>query len=285
MNAYDYILSKQIQWAYRNGIILTGSKGKRGRKAYTENLDDNLFEPLLRKVKGDFKGADGGELTGNPCKMQAVHSSSALGVNIFQYWKKIKHVPLIAAACGFCSKNNTSSQDINFEVKFPISEKFKRSPNIDVVINNSSESKFKVFAIESKFSEAYSSRKCSGISAKYVELEKVWDNVPNLLKFAKTISPNDNKFEHLHPAQLIKHILGLKNKFGKDKFRLLYLWYDTIGPDSANHHKELNEFTKITKEDGIHFHSMSYQDLIIRLAKNYRDIHKNYIDYITGRYL
>jgi hypothetical protein len=232
---------------------------------------------LLWEVKSDFKRADGGELTGNPCKMQAVHSSSALSVNIFQYWKRIKRISLIAAACGFCSKNNTSPQDIIFEVKFPISEKFQHSPNIDVVIKNSPESRFKVFAIECKFSEAYYSRTHSGISPKYIELSKVWDDIPNLLKLAKEISPDDNKYFYLHPAQLVKHILGLKETFGKDKFRLLYLWYDTIGPESANHHKEINEFTKITKEDGIHFHSMSYQDLIIRLAKNYRNI--------TGRYL
>ena len=102
---------------------------------------------------------------------------------------------------------------------------------------------------------------------------------------AKEVSPYDNRFAHLHPVQLIKHILGLKATFGKDKFRLLYLWYDTIGSEGARHHKEINEFTKTTKEDGIHFHSMSYQDLIIRLAKNYRNLHRGYIDYITGRYL
>ena len=90
MNAHEYILSKQIQWAHRNNIVLIGSKVNRGRKAYTQNLDDNLFEPLLSEVKGNFKEADGGELTGNPCKMQAVHSSSVLSVNIFQYWKKNK---------------------------------------------------------------------------------------------------------------------------------------------------------------------------------------------------
>jgi len=148
MKAYEYIISKQIQWAYRNSIILTGDKGNWVRKAYTENIDYNLFEPLLWEVKSDFKRADGGELTGNPCKMQAVHSSSALGVNIFQYWKRIKRISLIAAACGFCSKNNTYSQDINFEVKLPVSEKFQHSPNIDVVIKNSPESRFKIFAIE-----------------------------------------------------------------------------------------------------------------------------------------
>ncbi|MHA1343491.1 MAG: hypothetical protein ACTSQG_05865 [Promethearchaeota archaeon] len=124
MNAREYIISKQIQWAYRNNIVLIGSKINRGRKAYTQKLDDNLFEPLMPEVKSDLKKADGGELSGNPCKMQAVHSSSALGVNIFQYWKKINQVPAIAAACRFCNTGNISSQDVNFEVKFPISEKF-----------------------------------------------------------------------------------------------------------------------------------------------------------------
>jgi hypothetical protein len=285
MNAHDYILNKQIQWAHRNNIILIGSKVTRGRKAYTQNLDDNLFEPLLSEVKENFEEADGGELTGNPCKMQAVHSSSTLGVNIFQYWKKINQVPAITAACGFCSADNTSSQSINFEAKYPISEKFSRSPNIDVVINNSPKSRFEVFAIECKFSEAYSSQKHSGIDPKYIELDTIWEDIPNLYKFAKTISLNNDKFIYLHPAQLVKHILGLKEKFGKNKFRLLYLWYDTIGPESTTHHREINNFIKITKADGIYFHVMSYQDLIIKLSEEYRGTHKDYIDYISERYL
>ena len=285
MNAHEYILSKQIQWAYRNNITLIGSKGNRGRKAYTQKLDDNPFKPLMPEVKSDFEDADGGELTGNPCKMQAVHSSSALGVNIFQYWKRINQVPAIAAACRFCYTGNTSSQGINFEVKYPISGKFSRSPNIDVVIKNSLESRFKVFAIECKFSEAYSSRNHSGIKSKYIDVDEIWDDIPNLLKLAKEISPDDNRFNYLHSAQLIKHILGLKNKFGKNKFRLLYLWYDTIGPESAKHHKEIEDFIKITKTDGIYFHAMSYQELIIKLAKEYRDKHRDYIDYISERYL
>jgi len=285
MNAHNYILNKQIQWAHRNNIRLIGSKGNRGCKAYTQNLDDNLFEPLLPEVKGNFEEADGGELSGKPCKIQAVHSSSALSVNIFQYWKRINQISAIAAACRFCNRNNNTSQGINFEVKFSINDKFRFSPNIDVVITNSPKSRFKVFAIECKFSEAYSLRKHSGIDPKYIELGTIWDDIPNLYKFAKTISPDDNRFIHLHPAQLIKHILGLKEKFGKNKFRFLYLWYDTIGLESAKHHEEIEEFTKITEADRLYFHAMSYQDLIIKLAKNYRKLNKSYIDYITGRYL
>ncbi|MHA1343492.1 MAG: hypothetical protein ACTSQG_05870 [Promethearchaeota archaeon] len=139
--------------------------------------------------------------------------------------------------------------------------------------------------MECKFSEAYYSRAHSGVSPKYIGLNKVWNNMPNLLKLAKEISLDDNRFARLHPAQLIKHILGLKEKFGKNKFRLLYLWYDTIGTESAKHHMEIEEFIKVTKTDGIYFHAMSYQDLIIKLARKYRDTHGDYIDYISGRYL
>ena len=61
MNAHDYILSKQIQWAYRNNIVLIGSKGNCGCKAYTQKLDDNLFEPLMPETEKNFKKSDGRE--------------------------------------------------------------------------------------------------------------------------------------------------------------------------------------------------------------------------------
>lgn len=285
MKAYEYILSKQTQWALNNNVKLIGSKGVRGRHAYTKRLRENLFEPLRPSVRKCFKDGDGGELIGYPSKMQAIHSSSALGVNIFQYWLKENQVPKIAAACGLCNKNNKSSNNIMFETKYKISEKFAFGLNLDVVIENSPESKFKVFAVECKFSEAYSSRRHSGLKQKYLQLQNIWKDVPNLHRFSKKISPVDKRFNHLHPAQLVKHILGLKEKYGKNKFRLLYLWYDCMGDEGAKHRKEIEEFTRVAKADSIHFHALSYQELIIKLSKNYRDSHNHYIEYISRRYL
>lgn len=288
MNAYEYILSKQIQWALNNKISLVGSKGNRGRLAYTENLEDNLFQPLEPEVRECFKGGDGGELTakpGNAPKMHAVHSSSALTVNIFQYWLKINQIPPIAAACGFCDRRNKSPIKIKFESKFPIDEKFPRSPNLDVIIENSSESRFKVFAIECKFSEAYSSRGHSGVAQKYFTSEDIWKDLPDLKSFSKTISPKDDSFQYLHSAQLVKHILGLRKRYGKNRFRLLYLWYDCLGLAGSKHREEIEEFTRIAKEDNIHFHALSYQELIIKLSNEYRNNHYDYINYISNRYL
>jgi hypothetical protein len=192
---------------------------------------------------------------------------------------------VIAAACGFCKKGNTTSQKIVFEDKYAIDEKrFWHAPNIDVVIHNSDSIKVKRFAVECKFTEAYSSRGHSGLRPEYLNLD-VWYGIDRLYDFSKEISPDDSKYKHLHPAQLIKHILGLKNKFGKDGFKLLYLWYDILGEEGIVHQKEIGEFMKVTKADGIKFHALSYQDLIVTLATEHRSTHPKYIKYLTERYL
>lgn len=287
MNGYKYILSKQIAWATNYGITLIGSKGKRGLPAYTRTLNQNLFQPLLPDVRKSFDDGDGGELGSSefPGKMQAVHSSSALGVNIFQYWKSIKAVPVIAAQCGFCRMGSQVSCDIHFEEKYPINDTFGFHPNIDVVIHNEPSAKIKRFAIECKFSEAYGAHKHGGLKAKYLTLDDLWADIPSLRRFAGCISPNDNEFVHLHPAQLVKHILGLKRQFGKTGFRLLYLWYDVLGDQGKQHRDEVLKFSEVTKVDGIKFHSLTYQELIVNLANKLRAEHPVYIRYLTERYL
>jgi hypothetical protein len=287
MNGYDYILAKQTAWAANSGLTLVGSKGARGRPAYTPRLGQNLFQPLLPEVRKSFAAGDGGELgsTEFPGKMQAVHSSSALGVNIFQYWKSIKAVPVIAAQCGLCRVGSQVSCDIHFEEKYPIDAGFGYHPNIDVVIHNAPSARIKRFAVECKFSEAYGAHKHGGLKAKYLGLDDLWADIPNLLRFAERISPDDHEFAHLHPAQLVKHILGLKRQFGRDGFRLLYLWYDVLGDQGKRHREEVGEFTGIAKNDGIKFHSLTYQELIIALEKQLRTGHQEYVRYLTERYL
>ena len=286
MNAIEYIQTKQQIWAKSQGINLIGSKGDRGKKIYTTALNENLFLPMNSTVKQAFDEGDGNELNqydGFPAKMQALHSSSALAVNVFQYWMT-KNISTIASACGLCKKDNTSPKSISFEKKFEINKNFKFSPNIDVVIENSINFNFKVFAIEWKFTEPYSTMGHTGLKEKYISLESIWDDIPNIYQLAQRISPNDNDFNFFHPAQLIKHILGLKRKYGKNGFRLLYLWYDTPGEECFRHKEEIEKFTKICKDDGVKFHSISYQELILRLRKDCLDEHGEYINYLSNRY-
>jgi hypothetical protein len=287
INGYQYILAKQTEWAKNRGLDLIGSQGNRGRLAYTTCLDRNLFQPLLPEVRTSFSTGDGGELgsSGLPGKMQAIHSSSALSVNVFQYWKSISAASMIAAACGLCKFGSEISCDIQFEEKYPISDSFGFHPNIDVVFHNDPAKKIQRFAIECKFSEAYGAYRHGGIKQKYIDCGDIWDDIPRLRALAQRISPVDKEFKHLYPAQLIKHVLAMKRQFSLEGFRLLYLWYNVPGEQGKCHQDEVDMFAKVAGEDGIKFHSLTYQELIAKLAAQFRSGHGEYIRYLTERYL
>jgi len=284
MKAYEYIVSKQIQWARNNRIDLIGSKGNRGRPAYTPKLDENLFEPLNPETEKSILDGDGGGTFWKPCKDASCSFIFRFRCKYFSVLDSINYVHHIASACGLCNRTTKVSKRILFEVKYPATDSFRFSPNVDVVIENSSVSRYKVYAIECKFTETYGGRDHSGLKAKYLDLE-IWEEIPHLHKLARFISPKDYQFQYLHAAQLIKHILGLKRAFGKTAFRLLYLWYDAFGSEGASHREEINIFLETAKLDGIAFHDMSYQELIVKLASDHRASHKKYVEYITSRYL
>lgn len=58
-----------------------------------------------------------------------------------------------------------------------------------------------------------------------------------------------------------------------------------LGREGGDHRDEVEDFKGITESDGIRFHGMTYQELILYLARNYREEHTEYIKYLTERYL
>lgn len=311
MNGLDFIKSKQQSWAKRKGFdLIGGTIPNRGDKNYLHNLTDNLFEPLSKESLGYFNSGDGSETKDTKtrlAKMKALHSSSAIVVNFFQYWHN-KDVYPILYACKLCSKNpagvdfmtenigakypkrfsisrNPIANRILFEEKFEISadkSQFPYSPNIDVVIKDFQPI---AYAIESKFTEPYGSRKHSGIKQKYIDNHSFWDGLTNLFDLAKEVCPDNNKYHYLDVAQLIKHILGLKKNHDKAGFHLLYLWYDVIGVDGFEHRKEIEQFAEIVEKDNIKFSHITYQEVIIKLSKEFYGGNEKYVDYLTDRYL
>lgn len=310
MNGFEYIKSKQRSWARRRNFeLLGGTIHDKGEKNYLEKLAYNLFQPLTSEALSQFDNGDGNETEDSKsrlAKMKALHSSSAIVVNLFQYWND-KDVYLILYACKLCSKRpsgvdimyenigsnipkifsksrNSLANKIKFEEKFKIScdtKTFPFPPNIDIVIGSFQPI---IYAIESKFTEPYSG-KPKGISPKYLDNILFWNGLPELHNLAKEISPDNNKFKYLDVAQLIKHILGLKTNHSKSGFRLLYLWYDVIGQNGVDHRTEIEQFAKVAKKDNIKFSHITYQEVIIKLSNNFYSENENYCDYLTDRYL
>ncbi len=287
MNATEQIIAKQIEWAKNKCLKLIGSAGDRGRKVYTTSIADNLFILLNEKSRKEIEGGDGGELkskAGYPAKIQALHSSSALGVNIFDYWRNISDCSPLFSACGLSRVGSQLFGEIKFEQKFPIDDRFQYAPNLYVTFFPTQPKKFKAFAIECKFTEAYSSRRHGSLDQKYFTNESIWENLSAIRRLAKEISPADNAFRFLHAAQLIKHVLGLNHHCGHSRYRLLYLWYDALGESGFRHRQEVEQFSEIVHSDGVLFHAITYQELITCLSE-YREQHKKYITYLTERYL
>lgn len=287
MKSSDYIIAKQIEWAKNQKINLIGSQGDRGRKVYTATLEDNLFQPFNQQTREELIEGDGSELnikTNRPAKIQALHSSSALGVNIFDYWRNFSDISIIVSACALTRANNHITGRIQFEQKFPIDTSFQYAPNLDVVLYPDNRKTIQAYAVECKFTEPYSSRGHGGLDEKYLENTEIWQKLPNTKSLAQKISPTDTEFVYLHAAQLIKHILGLNRKFGHGTYRLLYLWYHALGESGYKHNQEIERFSEVVRNDGVKFHSITYQKLIINFAK-YRAEHEKFIMYLTERYL
>ncbi|QYK50979.1 MAG: hypothetical protein KF701_00460 [Anaerolineales bacterium] len=211
--------------------------------------------------------------------MRAVHSTSALAVNVFQYLGEVGRAD---AAVGGGDAAAYRSATVVFEEKYPVGKGFGIAPNVDVVIKPLGLQQ-PVVAIECKFSEAYRINPSKGLKVKYLNVAELWPELPALHRLALALSPEDTRFRFLHAAQLIKHTLGLRRMYGRN-FCLVYLWYAADGDEGRVHADEAAAFTEIARADGIAFASITYQELIRRLAEELEEEHGEYIEYLTGRY-
>ncbi len=302
MNSRQHIIDQQVQWAAKRGIKLIGSQGERGEKTYTPTVEENLFEPLDPIVRQMFLNADGDELSqpnGWPTKMQALHSSSALAVNLFHYfWKRPDKAKYLAQALGFCQDEDLQNFRIAFEQKFPIlpdliiKGKPATPPNIDVVIHASTSAGERLCAIECKFTEPFrkdcstaKQRQYYGIAKRYLDHDELWEGLPNLRKLAESLCPEDGMFKHLHAAQLVKHILGLmRHCKAKNAFHLTYLFSDIPHSAAKAHGEEIRNLQLVAAQDGILLSSISVQDLILRLVQGQKHQQFLIVDWLMQRY-
>lgn len=241
-------LQKRLQRALRDRVpYKTDSKGY--VRFPTENL---IADVCMDQFEADLIEGAGDELRMKFC---AAHSSTALAVNCFAWFK----CPDRRGELWLHGEKGAG--DIRFERKLPI---FGRGtpPHLDVWI----ERKFEVIAIESKLTEHLVSKKARFRPA-YDQLappglaEKCWWNV---MEEAKQSGPRN-----LDIAQLVKHYFGLRRCQQKQeitkRLALLYLFWepqDWAELDVCHRHRqECDELARATADSVIPFRWMSYADL------------------------
>lgn len=264
------VRARQREWARSRGIAVD-------EQGYTFRLEDNLHVPLSRASYEEFDKGDGSELprAGKRGKMQALHSSSALACNVFEYWRQRDLAPL-----GNALDLETSIAEIRFEQKYPTGLK-GNAPNLDVVLELVSGH---VIAVESKFLEPYGAHPAA-FNPKYFEAGLAyWGEygLDGCQALAQNIQDGRQAFRWLHAQQLLKHALGLAAS--GLAWSLWYLWYQVDGSPGREHAEEVEEFGALVQSDGIGFRSMTYQDLFARLRAVGASDHQRYIDYLGDRY-
>jgi len=267
ITAYRRILNQQRAWAEKFGI-------KFDKNGYTLRLNDNLFCPLSPRSEEEFRFGRGDELSKG--KMNALQSSSALVVNVFEYWRD-RDVDFIAQACG-ASKGATS---LHFERTYPTGLG-GIPPHLDVEFYNPL---FRPLAVESKFTESYCRKTKRHIKEKYLN-SSLWKGLAGcegLVRFIHEEEKGVTSFSFLDAPQLLKHILGLTAKFGKRGFELLYLWYDyRPSLEAERHRREISEFERYISSE-VSFKQMTYQELFKSIRGN-PEADPQYIGYLADRY-
>ena len=267
-----YIASCQLKWATQEKIPLEGY--------YTRRVEDNVFRNELHpETKKEYERGKGHELEGKRAHMKALHSSSALVVNVFDYWRRQNRIQDIARYCGAEGTIN----GMEFEKTHPIEGLERTPPHLDVEFTGTIP-----LAIESKFTETYH-RKTRRDNRdthlnEYLRHRDIWNGVPKTKALAENIvqqSGARTEFEYLDVPQLIKHILGLSCSY-RGPFSLLYLWYRVNSNEAKQHEEELARFSACINGE-VSFSVMTYQVLINRI-KQLKNADSDYLVYLERRY-
>ena len=262
-----HLREQQRRWAESEGLAVD--------VAWYVHLPEANLPWLTARTRADFAAGDGGEFgqPGKRPKIAALHSSSALAVNVFDYWTSCDPTPLAAAL-----SLQGGISEIRFERKFPTGVG-PRAPNLDIVIRGPSE----LLAIESKFCESFDS-KSSALQPKYFPKGKaLWSEagLPGAQEAALKLRTED-PFDCVDAVQLLKHMLGLA-RAGFD-WRLLLLWFVPSRSVGLLMDAEALKFKQFLGPDGARFGWLSYQKLWGRLRPMLAPGDREYQRYLTRRY-
>jgi hypothetical protein len=272
IDARSQILRQQQDWAANRKIAVDSS-------GYTEALDANLFRPLHRDTLSDFQRGSGDELgrNGRRGKMLALHSSSALAVNVFDYWRG-RSLAWVAGAFSLTSEPSL----LRFEAQFPTGLP-ENPPNLDLAFVLADR---QTVAVESKFTEPYGrANHAAPFKLKYFPTGNgVWYDraLPRCQRLAGRLHRGELQFQYLNAAQLLKHVLGLAQS-SVGQFTLFYVWYAVPSDEARQHGEEIKAFAAEIGSE-LDFRALTYQELFSSALRDLGAEHLAYLSYVGERY-
>ena len=273
MDAEQEIRNAQQDWAKSRGIPFNS-------RGYVREVEANLWRPLSTRARQGFERGAGSELNGH---MRALHSSSALAVNFFDYWTNRDKSPLLSALGIDLEGGNA----LDFEARFHTGLG-STPPHLDVAITYSNGF---VVTVESKFTEHYkrsTTGKSNFTTAYFPKPTGRWigKDLPACQSLAEELRAEEirggrQRFEYLDPRQLLKHALGLAMQLG-NRFSLYYLYYERPADGLEAHRREIGFFDECVGDE-IRFKALTYQGVFERLRES-GQASSEYLEYMETRY-
>lgn len=263
------VIEQQTRWATDNGFET--------KNAYMTSLANNLRQEMSSEALRDFERGSGSKLRQRgirPPRMHALRSSSALCLNVFDYWRSRDPYPLQRA---FGLRDRITQ--VNFEEHYPTGLR-GNPPNVDIVLTLEGNQRI---AIESKFTEWLTPRDRTIDPKYFADGAERWARakLPKCQALAFTLQ-DSAPFRFLDVPQLLKHALGI-GRMTWGRHELWYMYFDWKCPESEQHAVELARFNELVGSE-IRFRSMTYQQLFKRLSRTATPRDTAYMGYLTGRY-
>lgn len=246
----------------------------------------NLRAPLSVAAAAGIARAGYGELRdpgAGRARMGHATSSSALVVNVFDYWVERERTGL-AAALGTAAP----IRSIQFEAPCPTGVP-GRTLTLDVGLTLGDG---RYLAVESKFGEWLERRSPSHrrLGNKYFECP-VGSGAPRALwaevglqrcqRLAERLREGAETYRFFNGAQALKQALGLAQAWPA-RFELLYLYYDQPRSHRARRHAAEIESFQVAISEDFDFKIMTYQSLFELLRSSGAD--PAYLGYLQARY-
>ncbi|SPC14915.1 hypothetical protein [Cupriavidus oxalaticus] len=251
------ICREQQEWAANRGIAFDA-------RGYVPNLDLNLMRPLSPATLAAFANGDGGELMergDKPAKMRALHSSSALAANIFDFWTDCADATPLMNALALPSCPTAAL----FESKLSTGVDSHANLNVCLPLANGI-----MAGLESKFTEWLRGKATLAGEAfrppYLAQGRSRWEEVglPRAQALAEALQAGREAFRHIGAPQLLKHALALARQY-ESRWLLRYVYFDWPGPHGERHRDEIRRFHELVGDE-LKFKAISYQAIFGELC-------------------
>jgi len=262
------ILDQQQSWA-------SGARIELDEASHASHWPDNLFAPLddrsLAELEASARHPFGeGD---KPGPLHALHSTLALVVNSFAYWRVRDSAPL-ATALGL----DRAPTELRFAPAYPCGVD-DRTIELDVEIDVGSAPRTLVWAAHCEPYAQVDTRLPAHLEA----TADCFDGLHGCRLLAEDVRANAGRYRRVPVGRLLERIRALSQAFGTRGFRLLLLWHELPCLEARELRTELARLrARIGGE--VDLRALTWRSLVDGVARNHPE-HVAYTRYLRARYL